>query len=183
MQRYGSCAAMVLLGIVSTIGVSSVIRGVDAATPGDIAIISAQRIRNESTEAKAANGRLDTLRQSKATELAEKQKALEATHQQLAQQGGLFSASKRAKVQADEDRQRAELKQASEQAGAEYQALQRQVQADLGKHLGAVVASLAKERRLRLVLNSDVIVWAAPGMDMTTEVLAKLNAEEEKPRQ
>jgi Skp family chaperone for outer membrane proteins len=114
--------------------------------------------------------------------LAAKQKALEATHQQLVQLGGVFRASKRAEVQALEDSQRAELKQATERAQAEYQTLQRQAQSELNKHLGVIVGSFARDRRLRLVLNADTsVIWAAPGTDITGEVLAKLNAEAEKP--
>jgi Skp family chaperone for outer membrane proteins len=156
--------------------------GANAATGGDIAYLSAQRILSESTEAKAGNARLETLRQKKATELAAKQKTLEVTHLQLVQVGGLFSASKRARFQAEEERQRADLKRATEQAQADFQALQRQIQAELKKHLSAVLAAFAKDRRLRLVLNADTaVIWAAPGTDITAEVLAKLNAKEEKP--
>jgi outer membrane protein len=152
-----------------------------AGAAGDIAYVSAQRILSESNEAKAANSRLETLRQTKARELAAQQKALEATHTQLVQLGGVFSASKRARVQADEDRQKEELKRATEQAQADYQALQRQSQGDLNKHVGAVVAELAKKRHLRLVLNADTaVIWALPGTDITAEVLAKLNAMDEK---
>jgi Skp family chaperone for outer membrane proteins len=158
--------------------------GASAATGGDIAFVSARRILSESTEAKAGNVRLETLRRTKATELAAKQKVLESTHLQLLQLGGVFSASKRARVQAEEERQRADLKRATEQAQADYQALQRQIQSDLNTHLGALVATFAKDRKLRLVLNADTtVIWATPGTDITAEVLAKLNAKEETPAQ
>jgi Skp family chaperone for outer membrane proteins len=167
-----------VLGLIGAL-VAWVATGANAATGGDIAYVSAQRILSESTEAKAANVRLETLRRTKATELAAKQKALEATHLQLLQLGGVFSGSKRARVQAEEERQRADLKRATEQAQADYQTLQRQVQSDLNKHLGALVATFAKDRKLRLVLNSDTaVIWATPGTDLTAEVLAKLNAKE-----
>jgi Skp family chaperone for outer membrane proteins len=172
------CGALGALIIAATVWHTA---GANAATGGDIAFISAQRILTESVEAKAGNGRLEALRQKKAAELAVKQKGLEAKHQELVQLGGVFSASKRARVRAEEEQLRADAKHAAEQAQAEFQALQRQVQGDLSKHLGVVVAQFAKERRYRLVLNSDTaVVWAAPLMDITAEVLAKLNAQEEK---
>jgi outer membrane protein len=169
-----------VLGLIAAM--AWVATGVKAATGGDIAYVSAQRILSESTEAKAANTRLETARRTKGAELAAKQQALEATHLQLVQLGGFFNASKRARVQAEEERLRADLKRSTEQAQGDFQALQRQAQADIIKDLNAVVATFAKDRRLRLVLNADnAVIWAAPGTDMTAEVLAKLNAKEEKP--
>jgi Skp family chaperone for outer membrane proteins len=178
MRMY--CGALGLIAALAAWSGTSV----KAGTGGDIAYVSAQRILSESMEAKTANTRLEALRRTKATELAAKQKALEATHLQLVQLGGPFSNSKRARVQAEEERQRADLKRATEQAQADYQALQRQFQAELNKHLQALVATLAKDRRLRFVLNADTsVIWAAPGTDLTAEVLAGLNAKEEKPIQ
>jgi Skp family chaperone for outer membrane proteins len=176
MRKYYGAGGAIVVGIVVWLAA-----GANAATGGDIAFVSAQRILTESSEAKAGNARLEALRQKKAGELAAKQKALEAARLEVAQTGGVFSASKRAKAKADEERLLADAKHAAEQAQGEFQTMQRQIQTELSKHLGVIVAQFAQERRLRLVLNSDTaVVWAQPGNDLTAEVLAKLNAQQEK---
>jgi Skp family chaperone for outer membrane proteins len=158
--------------------------GLSAAAPrpaGDIAYLSMQRIFNETTEARAGAAKLEAFRQAKAKELSDKQKALDATHQRLVQLGGVFQASKRTQVKAEEDRQRADLKESTDRAQGELQTLQRQLQDELRRNLVAVVEALAKERSLRLVLNADTaVIWTVPGMDLTADVLARLNARSPK---
>jgi len=175
MRMRTIAAAGVLLGLAAAFRFAG--PSASAASAGDIAYVSGQRILAESNEAKAANARLDQMRRTRSADLLAKQKALEATHQQLVQLGGVFNSSKRTAVAADEERQRAELKKATDDAQQEYQVAQRTAQVELTKHLGEVVAAFARDRKLRFVLNSDAaIMWAAPGTDLTAEVLAKLNA-------
>ncbi len=153
-----------------------------AAGNTDIAHVSARQILNESAEMNQLKAKLEKIRQDTAKEVTTKEKALQETHLQLLQLGGVFSTSKRARVQAQEERQRAELKLFREQFQAEIAALERQAQVNFNTHLAAVLSEIARVNRLRLVLNADTaVVWAAPGMDITTQVLAKLNAPPEKP--
>ena len=148
----------------------------DGRRGGDIAYVSTQRILSESNQAKAASARLEAVRQERERVIAEKQKALEATHRRLGEAGGAFQSSKRTQIQADEDRQRAELKRLTDEAQTQLQTLQREIQTDLRNNLRTVLERLAKDRGLRVVLNSDTaVIWSLPGMDLTDEVLAKLN--------
>jgi outer membrane protein len=151
-------------------------------TPGQrpatqIAYISLQRISTDSTDAKAAAAKLDALRQTRTRELTAKQHALEETRRQLANSGGLFRASRRARLKADEDRERTELQRLTQQAQNEFQELQRQLQSALHQKLTAVIDDISKRRAIQVVLNSEAaVVWAPPGADLTAEVLERLNA-------
>ena len=69
-----------------------------------------------------------------------------------------------------------ELERATQQAQSELQALQRQLQADLQAKVRPVVEAVAKAEGVDLVLSYDTtVVWAAPGLDLTDVVLARLN--------
>ena len=149
--------------------------------PSPIAYLSVQRILNESLDAKAGAKRLEELRQAKAKEISAKQKALEATRLELANAGGLFAASRRAKLTAQESLQQKELQELSQQSQTDYVNAQRQLQADLRRELNAAVGDIAKRKAIRLVLNEDsAVVWASIGTDLTNEVLERLNAAAQK---
>jgi len=155
------------------------VRAQSRATPtGPIAYISVQKILTESTQAKAAAKQLEELRQSKSKELAAKQKALESTRLQLANAGGIFSASTRTKLQTQERQQLSELQKLTQDSQNEVQTLQRQLQADLRQEFTAIMRDVVGPRGIQIVLNAEnAIVWVAPGtIDLTAQVLERLNA-------
>jgi Skp family chaperone for outer membrane proteins len=145
-----------------------------AATP--IAYLSLQRISAESIEGKAAVKRLEAAGQARAQDVRARQRALEATRVALANAGGVFQASKRTELKAQEERQAQELQKATQAAQTELQEIQREVQAKVRQELGVIMADIAKQRSLQLVLNQDTaVVWAPTGADITAEVLDRLN--------
>jgi Skp family chaperone for outer membrane proteins len=154
------------------------------STPASaIAYISVQRILTESTQAKAAAKQLEDLRQAKAQEIAAKQKALEETRLQLANAGGIFAASTRTKLRAQESQQQSELLKLTQDSQNELQNLQRQLQADLRREFSGIVTEVAGARAIQIVLNGDnALIWAAPGtVDLTGQVLERLNTTAQKP--
>ena len=142
--------------------------------PSRIALVSGQRILAESPETKGEVARLQLLQQQKATELRSKQQALEATRQQLAQAG---ADAARIPLQQQEQQQRTDLERATVQAQSDLQTLQRQLQTDLQTKVKAVVDDLVKGQDFQVVLNGDTaVIWAAPGVDLTSAVIERLNA-------
>jgi Skp family chaperone for outer membrane proteins len=121
---------------------------VDKGAPPRVSSLSLQRILAESAEGRAANQRLQALAQKLAGDLAAKQKELPQE----------------------------ELQRMAQQSQADYLAAQRQVQADLRTRLSPIVADIALQRGVDLVLNSDAaVVWSTPRFDMTAEVLSRMN--------
>ena len=141
-----------------------------------IAYISVQRILAEAEDAKAGAKELDALRIRQAQTLTAKKQALDATKLQLANSGGLFSASKRSQLAEQEKRQEADLQQASLQIQKDFAELQRQIQERILKELRLVVSALATERKVAYVLNQDAALVLAPsGANWTDDVLQRLN--------
>jgi outer membrane protein len=141
-----------------------------------IAFVSVQKLSTESIEGKAALKQLETLNQSKTQEIRAKQQAIETTRTQLANAGGVFQASKRTELKAQEERQRLDLQKATQQAQTELQELQRQVQGKMRQELAAILSDIAKQKSIQIVLNQDAaVVWAPSGSDITAEVLERLN--------
>ena len=172
---------LVVLGLLLSVFLmpSAPLRAQSRATPASsVAYVSVQKILTESPQAKAAAKQLEDLRQAKTKDIAAKQKALEATRLQLVNAGGVFSASTRTKLKAQESQQQSELQKLTQDSQNELQNLQRQLQADLRREFGAIVTELAGPRAIQLVLNADAaLVWAAPGtIDLPAQVLERLNA-------
>lgn len=113
-------------------------------------VVSLQRVATESTDGRAAAQRLQALLQKMTLELAAKQK-------ELAQPTG------------------PEFQRLAQQSQLDYANAQRQAQADLRAKLAPIVAGIAAQRGVDVVLNADTIVWSAPRLDVTNEVLSKLD--------
>ncbi len=140
-----------------------------------IGYVSMQRILAESPEAKAIAARLQELQQQKTRELTGLQQAFETTRGQLL--GGALASPARSRLEQQAQQQQSELERASAQAQADLQAGQRQFQTDLRQRLTPALEAVAKARNVQVVLNEDSsVVWAAPGFDLTADVIEKLKA-------
>jgi Skp family chaperone for outer membrane proteins len=113
-------------------------------------VVSLQRVATESAEGHAASQRLQALLQKMTGELAAKQK-------ELAQPTG------------------PEFQRLAQQSQVDYANAQRQAQSDLRAKLAPIVAEIAAQRGVDVILNADTLVWAAPRLDVTAEVIAKLD--------
>ena len=144
--------------------------------PYPIAYISVQRILTEAEDVKAATKQLEALRATRSQELNAKKQALAATRLQLANAGGVFRRSERARLEETYKRQEADLQQATEKARSDVAELQKQVEERLRRELNAVVVGLAKERGIAYVMNQDAVVLAPAAANWTDDVLQRLNA-------
>ena len=139
-----------------------------------IAFISSQRLSNESTEGKAGMARILAVQQRTTAAMRSLQQSLEATRQELAKTP---SGEARVKLQEREFQQRSEIERAVVKARSELQATQRQVGNELQSKTRAVLDELLKGRDVQVVLQGEsVVVWSAPGLDLTNEVIERLNA-------
>jgi Skp family chaperone for outer membrane proteins len=142
--------------------------------PG-VAYISSQRLLNEVAEARTELAKVQALQAQKNSELRAKQQEIEATRRQIA---AAADAGARNTLMKQEDEQRQELQRLAQQAQAELQKLQREVQAGLQVQVKKATEELSREQNIRLVLNADTtVIWAAPGMDVTNQLIDKLNAQ------
>lgn len=123
---------------------------VEKAVAQKAVVISLQRIATESSDGRAASQRLQALLQKMTLELAAKQK-------ELAQPTG------------------PEFQRLAQQSQLDYANAQRQAQAELRAKVAPIVADVATQHGADMVLNADAVVWTATRLDVTTEVIAKLD--------
>ena len=145
-----------------------------AAQTPTIGYVSANKILADTAEGREVTARLKTLQQEKALEIKKLQEAVEATRRQLAQ---TTDPAARAKLQQQEQQQSAEGVRATTQAQVDLQNSQREAQAELQNRVRGIIDEIAKSKKLQIVLNGDsAVVWSAPGVDITPDIIARLNA-------
>lgn len=148
--------------------------------PGPVAYVSSQRISNETADGKAGVARLQTLQRERAADVRTRQQALETTRQQMTL---AKDDAARVRLRAEEQQQRTELERAAAQSQADFLSLQRQVSAEVATKVKAAVQEVVKGTEVHLVLNGESsVVWAAPGLDLTSAVIERMNAQSSAPR-
>lgn len=144
------------------------------AAPGPVAYVSGQRIATESMAGKAAQTRLEAVRQQKTADLKSRQKAIEDTRQKLT---AAVPGSEREALQRVLQEQQIELARTSQQAQAELQNLQREIVAELQPQVRSVLDDLLKGTNVQVVLQRETaVVWATPDADLTSAVIARMDA-------
>jgi len=142
-----------------------------------IAFVDVDRIAVTSTVGKAATTELDALRSKKAAEVADRRKQLQALQTKLADGASLMNADAVAKLQRDVERSGRDLERFTQDAQEEVQQLQAQLQRTFGEKLFPVISQVAQARNLWAVYRLDPanVLWFDTALDISAEVVAKLN--------
>jgi outer membrane protein len=145
--------------------------------PLRMAFLDLPRIAAESIEGKAASGRVQAVTQKKSAELQEKTKALQANQQKL-QGGAVLNDAARAQAQKEIDRLTVEIDRFQEDANAEVQEMQQQLQAEFQEKLRPIVDAMIKELAIGLLFSaSDAgAIYMDPSLDITPEVIKRFDA-------
>ena len=85
----------------------------------------------------------------------------------------------RVQLEKEIEKQTKEAERFQQDAQAEINELQQEVQNEFVKKLSPIVEALANEKGLHLVFNASEsgIAWAAPGLDLTPDVIKRLDAQ------
>ena len=146
---------------------------------GPVAFVVSQRISNETTEGKAGIARIQALQRQRTVDARTKQEALQATRRQIDATG---DSAERTRLQAQEQQQRTDLEKTVTQSQVDLQSLQRQISSELGVKVKAAIEDLVKGTGVQVVLSADTtVVWAAQGLDLTSRVIERLNAQAAAP--
>jgi Skp family chaperone for outer membrane proteins len=143
-----------------------------------VAYVNLQAVAQLSVEGKAANAKVQALTQKKQAEIAEKTKALQASQQKLQTGGSVMNEQARGTLEKEIDRQTRELERLQQDAQADLNELQQELQAEFQKRMFPVLQQLSIEKGLHLLLNvpSETVIWGADGLDLTLEAVKKLDA-------
>ena len=144
-----------------------------------IAFFNPQAVFQASADGRAAVTRVNALIQKKQTENADKAKLLQGNQQKLQTSGSVMNETARVQLEKEIEKQTKDAERFQQDAQAEINELQQEVQNDFVKKLSPIVEQLAVEKGLHLVFNASEsgIAWATPGLDLTQDVIKKLDAQ------
>jgi outer membrane protein len=148
-----------------------------------VAYVVLQRIANESADGRVATTRIQALQQKKAAELNEKSKQLASMQQKLEKEGAVMNAAAAADLQKNIEKLNVEVQRFTQDAQAEVQELQQELQQEFQQRLEPVLSQVATEMGLQFVFNGPDagLVWADSALDISAEVIKKLDASSGKP--
>jgi Skp family chaperone for outer membrane proteins len=143
-----------------------------------IAYVVLQRIVNESAEGKAASGQIQALQQKKATELNDKNKQLQTIQQRLEKEGSVMNATTQADLTKQAEKLNVEIQRFTQDAQQEIQDLQNQLQSQFQQKIDPIIAQIGAEKGLHFIFNGpdSGLVWADTGLDISADVIKKLDA-------
>jgi outer membrane protein len=146
-----------------------------------VAFISIQAIANQSNDGKAMSARVKALQDKKLAELNAKNKQLETAQGKVNQT--VLSDEVRAAAQKEVERLNVDIQRMQQDADAELQELQQQLQVEFQRKLIPIVQQIVAEKGLQILLSqADAgIIWADSGVDLTAEVVKRLDASPAKP--
>jgi outer membrane protein len=143
-----------------------------------VAFFDVGRVTSESQAGKAALATIAALRSKREAEAGERAKALRQEQQKLESGGTVLSAPARAEIAKRIDRFQLDLQRFLEDARAELEATQRDVEEQFRRKLGPAVEKVATQHGLDLVFSrTDAgLFWASEKFDLSAEIVKHLDA-------
>ena len=143
-----------------------------------VAFFNPQAVFQASADGKAAVTRVNALIQKKQTENADKAKLLQGNQQKLQTSGSVMNEAARVQLEKEIEKQTKDAERFQQDAQAEINELQQEVQNEFVKKLSPIIEQIAVEKGLQIVFNlaEAGVAWATPGLDLTGDVVKRLDA-------
>ena len=143
-----------------------------------LAYVNVQRIASESVEGQAATKRLSSLREEKEKDLVARNAKFEEARKRLETSASVLSESVRNTQQKDVERLQTDLQRATQDAQKAVEDLQNELQMEFQRKLLPVLSEVSAAKSLHMVFSSidSGVVWADPGLDITSDIIKKLDA-------
>jgi outer membrane protein len=125
-----------------------------------------------------ATSKVKALNDKKVTELNDKNKQLQTAEAKLQKEGGVMSDAARGQLEKEIDRLQKEIQRFTQDAQAEVQELQNELQRDFQRKLLPIVGQVGADKGLHMIFSVEEsgLVWADTGLDMTAEIIKRLDA-------
>ena len=143
-----------------------------------VAYINPPLIFQQSTEGKAAVARVQAVVQKKQTEGAAKAKQLQDNQAKLQSSGSVMNEAARTQLEKEIERQQREGERFQQDAQAEINEIQQEVNNEFMKKVQPIIDQIAIEKGLHFVFNAPEagLAWAAPGLDISADIIKKLDS-------
>jgi len=142
-----------------------------------IGIVSFDAVAQKSQTGQLALKQLQALQTRRANELQGMQTKLQAMRTQQQSQTALLSDAAAATMERDISKLSRDLQFAQQEAEVEVQDLRDVLMRDLQRKVAAMVAQVAREKGLLLVVQAETAIYTDPAVDLSDEVARRLDAQ------
>ena len=167
------------IAAVMACGDTSALAQVGPNAPAIFATVNLSYIARASKAGKAALARLEEAGKRKEVEAAARAAEVQKQQAALQQEGSVMSDRARADLQKAFERLRIDFDRFRQDAQAELQGMQSEIEANFRLKLIPIVDQISKEQGFHFVFGleqSTMIVWANPRLDISDEVVKRLDA-------
>ena len=140
-----------------------------------VAVIDYQRLLRESAAARSIREQIESRRKAYQEEISKEQQRLQEADKELAKQRSLVSPEALTGKRREMEEGMAGLQKLVQERRRELDSASAAALNEVKRALLEVLAALADERGFNLVLPVSEVIWAPARMDVTEEVLSKLN--------
>ena len=142
------------------------------------AYVDLQEVAQTSAQGKAFNGKVQGLQEQKLKELQDKNKQLQAAQDKLEKGASVLSDAARAGLQGEIEKLQRDIQRSTEDAQQEIQTLTQQLQQQFYALLTPVIDKVAKDKQVHFIFDAaqSGLVWADPGLNLTTDIVQALDA-------
>jgi outer membrane protein len=144
--------------------------------PAVAAVIDYQRILRDAAAARSIRDQIEARRKVYQTEISKEEQRLHEADKAFAEQRSVLSAEDFAVKRRDFEQEVAEVQRLVQERRRELDRLSAAALDEVKRALIEIVTSIAEERGFNLVLSSSEVLFFARSLDLTEEVLAKLDA-------
>jgi len=143
-----------------------------------VGFVNLQAIAQLTADGKAAAAKVTALAQKKQTEGAAKSKTLQDSQQKLQAGGTLLSDTARLQLEKDIERQQIEGQRFEQDAQAELNTLQQELQQEFQRKLMPILEAISKEKGLQVLFSAGDagVIWIEPGIDITLDAVKRMDA-------
>lgn len=143
-----------------------------------VAFFDVGRVTSESQAGKAALATIAALRTKREAEAGERARALRAEQQKLEMSGLMLSDPARAELAKRVDKFQLDLQRFLEDARAELETTQRDVEEQFRRKLGPAVERVAAQRGVDLIFSrtESGLFWANASFDLSADIVKHLDA-------
>ena len=171
------CAAMVMIpALVLWLGASAVMANEQQLPATVAAVIDYQRILLDSAASKSIAEQMDVRRKSFQDEISKEEQRLHEAERALAKQASILSDEAREAKRKEFEGELAGLRELATERRKQLEDVSAEAVNEVKAALIEIVTGIAEERGFNLVLPSSQVLFFARQIDLTEEVLSKLDA-------
>jgi Skp family chaperone for outer membrane proteins len=168
-------AALLSVALPSSVAAQTQLPTGSASLP--LAYFSAQRAFAQSADGKTAQAKLSSLQAERSTEIAARNAKLKGLQDALQQSATVLAATALRQRELEVERFKVDVQRFIEDAQAEFLGVQRDLENAFLAKVRPALDSVARDKGLLLVINEDagLFAWADPRLDITSEVVKRVN--------